>query len=271
MAEHAYQAERWTTFVTRVLAPNPGPMTLDGTNSCVVRSPGSARTVVVDPGPSDAAHLRRIRELGDPELILLTHHHLDHTESAAEFSRETGAPVRAFDESLCIDGPPLRDGDIVEAAGVALRVVATPGHTADSVSFHLPNDTASDAAGDLGHGSVLTGDTILGRGTTVILPPEGSLADYFETLDVLEGIGPALVLPAHGPQLPDLSAVVRRYRAHRGQRLGEVRAAIERLRAADHEVTVSAVTDVVYADVPANVRFAAEATVTAQLAYLSTE
>ena len=262
-----YEAVPWSRLVTRVLAPNPGPMTLDGTNSLVARDPGSPRTIVVDPGPADAAHLGRIRELGDPELILLTHHHLDHTEAAAEFAAATGAPVRAFDEGLCIGAPPLRDGELIEAAGVSLRVLATPGHTADSVSFHLPDDAALDGA-DAGHGSVLTGDTILGRGTTVILPPEGSLADYFSTLDALEAIGPALVLPAHGPRLPDLTAIVAEYRGHRRTRLGEVAAAIERMRATGQEVTVAAVTDAVYADVPANVRFAAEATVRAQLDYL---
>ncbi len=268
MTERAQETSRWTGLVTRVLAPNPGPMTLDGTNTYVIRAPGSSRTVVVDPGPADAAHLGRVRDLGEPELILLTHHHLDHTAAAEEFSRATGAPVRAVDEALCIDALPLEDGEVVEAGGVRLRVVATPGHTADSVSFHLPDDTAL-GGDDAGCGSVLTGDTILGRGTTVILPPEGSLADYFATLDRLETIGPALVLPAHGPQLPDLTAIVVEYRAHRRRRLHEIGAAIERLRAAGEEATVSAVADIVYADVPANVRFAAEATVAAQLEYLA--
>lgn len=270
MAGETFDAVAWTTLATRVLAPNPGPMTLDGTNTYVLRAPGSSQTVVVDPGPSDAAHLRRILALGDPELILLTHHHLDHTESAVEFARETGAPVRAHDLALCVDAAPLRDEEMIEAAGVTLRVVVTPGHTADSVSFHLPDDTPQKGT-DSGHGSMLTGDTILGRGTTVILPPEGSLADYFVTLDRLEGFGPTLVLPAHGPMRDDLTAIVAEYRDHRQMRLREVKAAIEHLRAADppHEVTVAAVTDIVYADVPANVRFAAEATVQAQLAYLA--
>ncbi|MDL5351845.1 MBL fold metallo-hydrolase [Microbacterium sp. zg-YB36] len=263
-------AERWTILVSRVLAPNAGPMTLDGTNSFVIRAPGSGSIVVVDPGPDDAAHLDALRGAGEVELILLTHHHRDHTEAAPRFAELSGAPVRALDERLCIGAPPLDDGEQLHAAGIRIDVVATPGHTADSVSLHLPDDAARDAA-DTPGGTMLTGDTILGRGTTIIAAPDGSLADYLDSLTRLRGYGAIPVLPAHGPQLPDLAAICRTYAAHRRTRLDEVRAALGTLdRApAPDAALVAEVTDIVYGHIDPAVRFAAEASVRAQLTYLS--
>ena len=136
----------------------------------------------------------------------------------------TGAPVRAADPTCCIGGDPLRDGETVFAAGLEIGVLATPGHTADSVCFLLPSD-----APDRPHGSVLTGDTILGRGTTVIAPPDGSLRDYLGSLRVLAALGHAYVLPAHGPQRLDLEAVAAEYLAHREQRLDQIRDALVHL------------------------------------------
>jgi glyoxylase-like metal-dependent hydrolase (beta-lactamase superfamily II) len=239
------------------LAPNPGPMSLDGTNSYVVAAPDSESVVVVDPGPLDAGHLRGLAGAGRVELVVLTHHHPDHTEGAEEFHRMTGAPIRALDAALCLGAAPLEDGERLEAAGVRLDVLATPGHTADSICLRLPDDG--------GHGAVLTGDTILGRGTTVIAFPDGRLGDYLATLRRLEGLGPATVLPAHGPVLPDLGAISRAYLAHREDRLAQVRAALAELGG---DASVAAVTDAVYTDIDASVRRAAENSVAAQLDYL---
>lgn len=227
-------------------------MSLEGTNSYVISG-----AVVVDPGPLDATHLGELAASGRVELVLLTHHHSDHTEGAEELHRLTGAPVRALDASLCFEAPPLSGGEVIEAAGVRIEVLATPGHTADSVSLLLPDD------GD--HGSVLTGDTILGRGTTIIAYPDGRLGDYLASLQRLEALGSKTVLPAHGPVLPDLGEIARAYAAHRQERLAQIRAALERLGA---EAPVGAVTDLVYADVDTSVRRAAEASVAAQLDYL---
>ncbi|WP_246036601.1 MBL fold metallo-hydrolase [Sinomonas susongensis] len=264
------QPTRWvqSSELTRYrLAPNPGPMSLEGTNSYVISGGSSGQgatadggrpgVVVVDPGPLDATHLQELAAAGRVELVLITHHHSDHTEGAEEFHRITGAPVRALDRSLCFEAPQLADGEVIEAAGVRIEVLATPGHTADSVSLLLPDD------GD--HGSVLTGDTILGRGTTVIAYPDGRLGDYLGSLHRLETLGPKTVLPAHGPVLPDLGEIVRAYAAHREERLAQIRAALERLGA---EAPVGAVTDLVYADVDTSVRTAAETSVAAQLDYL---
>lgn len=258
MAEHP--GVRTSALTRSILAPNPGPMTLDGTNSYVIGT--GERTVVVDPGPLDEGHLQALTAR-PIELVLITHHHHDHTEASAEFARRTGAAVRAWDPAFCIDGEPLRDGEEITAAGVRIRVVHTPGHTPDSVSFHLPDDGEA--------GAVLTGDTILGRGTTVIIPPDGGVGDFLASLDRLEAFGPAQVLPAHGPVLPALDAVCRQYREHRLERLEEIRRALAQAgrAASDDAETITAVTDAVYGDVPENVRFAAEKSVRAQLIHLA--
>lgn len=232
-------------------------MSLAGTNSYLISAPGAEGRVAVDPGPLDEPHLQALAGDGPVELILITHRHADHTAAAARFSELTGAPVRAADPAHCHGAAPLLDGETIWAAGTEIRVLATPGHTGDSLCFHLPKDGT--------HGSVLTGDTILGSGTTVLDYPDGTLRDYLESLDRLERLGPATVLPAHGPVLPALDTVARAYRGHRQGRLDQVRAALVALGA---EATVAAVTDAVYADVDPSVRRAAELSVAAQLDYL---
>ncbi|OFI39681.1 Zn-dependent hydrolase [Arthrobacter sp. SW1] len=239
------------------LAPNPGPMSLDGTNSYVISAPEAGSTVVVDPGPLDEGHLAVLAAAGPVELVLITHRHPDHTEAAARFHELTGAPVRAADPAHCHGGEPLRGGEILTAAGVEIRVLATPGHTSDSVCFHLP--------GDGPHGSVLSGDTILGRGTTVLDYPDGRLGDYLTSLDLLESLGAATLLPAHGPVLPATDIICREYRAHRLMRLEQIRSALAEL---GPDAGVAAVTDAVYPDVDPSVRRAAENSVAAQLDYL---
>jgi glyoxylase-like metal-dependent hydrolase (beta-lactamase superfamily II) len=260
MAEASAGGDTVTRFATLVRAPNPGPMTLDGTNSYVLRAPGSAGVIVVDPGPSDAGHLRRLAEAGRVELVLLTHHHPDHSEALAEFANLADAPARAIDPAFCIDAEPLADSERIEAAGLALHVIATPGHTADSVCFVLPDDGE--------HGSVLTGDTVLGRGTTIIADPDGALGPYLHSLGrlrALGAIGGVTVLPGHGPVLGDLAAICDAYLAHRTERLDQIRAALGELGS---DASTEAVTDLVYADTDASVRSAAEASVRAQLRYL---
>lgn len=248
-----------------LLAPNPGPMTLDGTNSYLLSGNGGDSVVVVDPGPLDDDHLAALAGAGPVELILITHRHHDHTEGAAALAAATGAVVRAADPAFCLGAAPLRDGETLTAADLTIEVLATPGHTADSVCFLLPPEPGAPPGGPR---PVLTGDTILGRGTTVLAPPDGSLRDYLGTLRILAALGPGPVLPAHGPQLPDLEAVALEYLAHREQRLDQIRAALVRLGQDAHEAQVATVTDVVYHDIDPSVRRAAESSVAAQLHYL---
>ncbi|GAC1487988.1 MAG: MBL fold metallo-hydrolase [Pseudarthrobacter sp.] len=249
--------QRSSALTQFILAPNPGPMSLEGTNSYVITASGADASVVVDPGPADEGHLQRLAGAGRVDLILVTHRHADHTAGSARLHELTGAPVRAADPRHCHGGAPLRDDETIRAAGVSVQVLATPGHTSDSVCFHLPDDGA--------HGSMLTGDTILGRGTTMLDYPDGALGDYLASLDRLAALGPATVLPAHGPVLPSLAEITNAYRGHRRERLGQIREALDRL---GRDASVAAVTDLVYAAVAPSVRRAAEMSVAAQLDYL---
>jgi len=242
-----------TPYASVLLARNPSPMTLDGTNTWLLRQPGSESCLVVDPGPDDPGHLRAVAEAaGEVTEILLTHGHVDHSAGAAPLRALTRAPVRALDPAQRLGGEGLSEGDVVAAAGVELRVLATPGHSADSLCF---------AIGD----AVLTGDTVLGRGTTVVAHPDGRLADYLDSLRRLHDLGTRAVLPGHGPELPDLAAITTAYLAHREERLEQVRAALDQL---GPDAEAMDVVRVVYADVDPVLWPAAELSVRAQLEYL---
>lgn len=246
---------RVTDEASVVLAPNPGPMTLEGTNTWVLRAPGARGCVVVDPGPLHEGHLALVAEQGPVEVVLLTHGHLDHSEGARRLAALTGAPVRALDPAHRLGDEGLGEGDVVAAAGLELRVLATPGHTGDSLSFVL-------GAGG-GDGAVLTGDTVLGRGTTVVAHPDGVLADYLASLRRLRELGDVTVLPGHGPELASAGVAAEQYLAHREARLEQVRAALEAgARTPDDVVAV------VYADVDRALWTAARLSVQAQIAYL---
>ncbi|OZM82815.1 MBL fold metallo-hydrolase [Pseudonocardia sp. MH-G8] len=259
MTRPAYGVLRPVTPLAAVLlAENPSPMTLDGTNTWVLRAPGTRSCVVVDPGEEDEGHLQRVAAHGPVALVLLTHRHPDHAGGARRFAELTGAPVRALDPSLVLGSEALTDGDVVAESGVQLRVVATPGHTSDSLSFLLTGPDADPV--------VLTGDTILGRGTTVIAHPDGALGPYLDSLHRLADLAPGTaVLPGHGPELPDAPAVARAYLAHRAERLEQVRAALARL---GPEASPRQVVETVYADVDRAVWPAAELSVRAQLEHL---
>jgi len=234
-----------------LLAPNPGPMTLDGTNTWLLRDPASESAIVVDPGPLIENHLQAVAAHGPVAVILLTHGHYDHSEGAARLAELTGAPVRALDPRHRLGDEGLTDGDVVAAAGLEVRVAHTPGHSSDSLSFVLPD-------------AVLTGDTILGRGTTVVAHPDGVLADYLASLQRLRDLGHVAVLPGHGPELPDAQAAAQHYLDHREQRLEQVRAAV-----AAGAGTPRQVVEAVYADVDRVLWPAAEMSVRAQLDYLA--
>jgi glyoxylase-like metal-dependent hydrolase (beta-lactamase superfamily II) len=248
-------ARRVTPTASVVLAPNPGPMTLEGTNTWILRAPDAAACVVVDPGPEHAEHLATVAACGPVATILLTHGHYDHSEGAAHLAELTGAPVRALDPAYRLGDEGLTDGDVVAAAGLEIRVAATPGHSADSLSFLLDGPADERA--------VLTGDTILGRGTTVVAHPDGVLADYLQSLRRLREVGDAMVLPGHGPELPSAGVVAEQYLEHREQRLEQVRAAV-----ANGATTADEVVEVVYADVDRVLWPAARLSVLAQLEYL---
>lgn len=243
-----------------VLAPNPSPLTLEGTNTWLLAEPGGSHAAVVDPGPEDTGHLRRVvahaaaRDLRVGQ-ILLTHGHPDHSEGARRLAEMTGAPVRALLPGYREGGGRLGEGEVVELDGLELRVLATPGHSGDSLCFFLPGD-----------GALLTGDTVLGRGTAVIAH-DGRLRDYLYSLDRLrafvDSLGVRTLLPGHGPVLDDPASALDHYIAHRKQRLDQVRSA---LRAGDR--SPSEIVRRVYSDQDPSLWPAAELSVRAQLDYL---
>ncbi|MFF1476642.1 MBL fold metallo-hydrolase [Streptomyces sp. NPDC058301] len=251
-----------TTRTVNVLAPNPSAMTLDGTNTWIVAEPDSDLAVVIDPGPLDDAHLRNViataEQMGKRvALTLLTHGHPDHAEGAARFAELTRTHVRALDPALRLGDEGLGTGDVITTGGLEMWVVPTPGHTADSLCFHLPAD-----------GAVLTGDTVLGRGTTVVAHPDGRLGDYLDSLRRLRSLtvddGVRTVLPGHGPVLDDAQGAIEFYLAHRAHRLAQVETAVE-----NGLTTAADVVARVYADVDRSLWPAAELSVRAQLEYLS--
>jgi glyoxylase-like metal-dependent hydrolase (beta-lactamase superfamily II) len=249
-----------TERVQCLLAPNPSLMTLDGTNTWLVAEPGSAAVVVIDPGPDDESHVERIHavvaERGQRVAdIVLTHRHVDHSAGAPRLAELTGAAVRAVDPSHRLGSEGLVAGDVLDSSGCELRVIATPGHTDDSVCLQVPADNV-----------VLTGDTVLGRGTAVIAD-DGSLGDYLDSLRRLRALaeetGLSALLPGHGPLLADPAGALDFYLTHRAERLDEVRAAI-----AAGDRSAAEIVPRVYAAVdPALWQFA-QSSVRAQLRYL---
>ncbi len=264
MSAPTWSGGRLTGWGRCILAPNPGPMTLDGTNTYLLGRPG-AEVYVVDPGPAHAGHLRAVQEAATGEgsrvlAVLLTHAHADHSEGAAELARALGVPVRALDPRHRL-GPELGlpAGLELRAEGLRIQVVPTPGHTADSVSFLVH--------GPSGPPVLLTGDTVLGRGTSVVAAPEGRLGAYLDSLQRLARASQAervaAIWPGHGPVRTDPGALLEHYLAHRQDRLAQVRAAV-----ADGARTPAEVVDVVYAGLDPDLRPAAELSARAQLEHL---
>lgn len=248
---------RVTDRAAFVLADNPGIMTLDGTNSWILREPGASQSVVVDPGPLDEQHLQAVlTAAGHVGLILVTHRHFDHTEGVARFAQLSGAPARAADAQYCVDADVLVDGEQIVVDGLTIDVLATPGHTADSTCFRLVDEN-----------TLLSGDTILGRGSTVVAHPDGVLGPYLDSLALIgelaeEGLVER-ILPGHGPVITDPGAVVNGYLDHRAERLDQVLAAVE-----GGATTAREVVELVYQDVDQALWPAAELSVAAQLDYL---
>jgi glyoxylase-like metal-dependent hydrolase (beta-lactamase superfamily II) len=231
--------------IVRVLAPNPGLMTLDGTNTYICTAPSG--TCVVDPGPAGDGHHERVLEVldgGEVGAVVLTHMHGDHSAGAWTLAETLGCAVLRQLDGTLVEEQQLPGG---------LTVVATPGHTGDSVCL------VSQA------GPVLTGDTILGRGTAVVAHPDGVLGPYLASLERLQAFRGREVLPGHGPTLHDVAAVAEAYLGHRRIRLEAVRSALAAGVPADPEDVVP----VVYAEVDRALWPAAALSVAAQLAYLA--
>jgi glyoxylase-like metal-dependent hydrolase (beta-lactamase superfamily II) len=248
-------------LVTRVLAPNPSSMTLDGTNTYVLGAPGSGQAEVVDPGPDDAAHLAAVEAaLGARDArcvaVLVTHHHGDHAEAALPWGERFQAPVAAaLPEVAGPRGRVLVPGERLGFAGTTIGVVPTPGHTADHLAFRLES------------GAVLVGDHVLGRGTSVVTYPEGDVLAYLESLRRVHDLGPSALYCGHGPELTeDPVGVLDYYLAHRAFREQQILAGL-----AAGPRTVEELVAVIYADYPREVWPAAAQSTRATLAKLRAE
>jgi glyoxylase-like metal-dependent hydrolase (beta-lactamase superfamily II) len=234
----------------RVLAPNPSVYTLEGTNTWIL---GDGPTIVIDPGPDAAAHHEEVLSAaGNISAVLVTHDHEDHAAGAVVFGSRAGAEVFAWR----LEGASrLTDGQRFSAPGTELIAVHTPGHSADHVAFFEPGERV-----------LLTGDAVLGRGTSFIDPPDGDLVRYLASLHRMQELGPRTILPGHGPLRTDAAALLRSYVEHRAAREAEVIAGLE---AGDR--TVAQLVARIYADQPVDVLPLAARTVTAHLRKLESE
>lgn len=231
----------------------------------MIRAEGDPRSIVVDPGPADEGHLNVLHaNAGEVAVILLTHRHYDHADGAHRFRQLTGAPVRALSPAECIGGEALEDGETVALDGVTprLEIVATPGHTADSGCFFVWSGEPQESTLE----GILTGDTIAGRHTTMISETDGDLGRYLETLEMLEKRGKNVaLLPGHGPDHPDVSALARKYIDRRQYRLDQIRTVW-----AEHgkDIELRRMIDLMYDDVDPVLRDAAEQSTRVALRYL---
>jgi glyoxylase-like metal-dependent hydrolase (beta-lactamase superfamily II) len=222
--------------ILRVVAPNPGPMTLGGTNTYLY---GSEPCVVIDPGPDDAGHIEAVRsaaeQRGGADLVLLTHSHGDHADGA---------------DRLGVDVVLPHEGE--EHGG--LSVLATPGHAADHVCL-LTAD-----------GVCFSGDLVLGEGSSFVPPDGGSLASYMDSLRLLQAEPIELICPGHGPWVTDPVAKLAEYVEHREMRERRLLAALERGERSKRALLADA-----WSDVPEPMRPAAALVMEAHLQKLEAE
>lgn len=256
----APQPERLSPLVQRLRAPNPGPMTLTGTNSYIVGQ--GPDYIVIDPGPDIDSHVQSLagavrRAGGVIKLILVTHSHPDHYPGALDLSRLVGAPIAAYTGAAFPHPINLEDGQSVAAGGATLTAIFTPGHAADHLCFFLAEEKA-----------LFTGDNILGTGTTVVAPPKGDMADYLASLRLLDTgwSHAAVIYGGHGPEIKNPAAKIKEYLAHRLARQQQLMTAL-----AAGESTIAQLVERIYQDVDRRLWPAAARQVLAYLLMLEQE
>jgi glyoxylase-like metal-dependent hydrolase (beta-lactamase superfamily II) len=237
------EVARLATNLLRIVAPNPSPLTGPGTNTYVVGV--RPAFLVIDPGPDDPEHLARIEAATDGRIaqVLCTHSHPDHSPAAAALARRTGATVHGrpapaddYQDASYAPHATIEDGDVFEVTGATVRAVHTPGHASNHVCFLLEPE-----------GWLFTGDHLMSGSTVVILPPDGSMRLYLESLRRLRAMPLDALLPGHGATMPGAHDEIDRVIAHRLQREGKV---IEALRRQGPATTLADLVPEVYADTP---------------------
>lgn len=238
--------------IRAILAPNPGPFTLTGTQTYLI-----GETTILDPGPLIDSHVQALRAaMPNLRTILITHRHGDHAPAAVPLKEATGAeiiaPRNVLDDSL-VDRR-VHGGESLTLEGTRIDVIATPGHTNEHVCF-LTSD-----------GDLFSGDTILGTGTTAIFPPDGHMGDYLRSLETLRSHNPRRIYPAHGPVREDAMALIDEYVAHRLERERQVLEAV-----ASGATTTAEMRALIYPDLDERLHGAAEIQIKAHLIKLREE
>jgi glyoxylase-like metal-dependent hydrolase (beta-lactamase superfamily II) len=220
-------------LIRRLLAPNPSAFTERGTQTYLV---GERDVAVIDPGPALPEHIDAIvAAIGDRPVraIVCTHTHRDHSPAAGPLAERTGAPIigcapllindqgpRAdapFDQSYKPDRV-LRNGDTISGDGWTIEAIFTPGHTSNHLCYAVPEAQA-----------LFTGDHVMGWSTTVVAPPDGDMADYMASLELLMAReGDEIYYPAHGQPIEKPRRFVRGLAGHRKQREGQIIRLLER-------------------------------------------
>ena len=257
------EIQQLTPLVRRMIAPNPGPFTFTGTCAYVV---GRGRVAVIDPGPNDSEHVARLLEAVSGEeiaFIMATHTHRDHSPAAAALRAATGAPiVGCAPVGLAPDAPGSRshdldyapdkilaDGEAISGPGYTLRAVATPGHASNHLAFALEEERA-----------LFSGDHVMAWSTTMVAPPDGNMAAYMRSLEVLRARDDAVYWPGHGGPVREPRRFVRALASHRRHRELLILASLK-----NGDRTVEAMVDRLYVGLDPRLRGGAARSVLAHL------
>ena len=258
-----------TANVRRLVCPNPSAFTFHGTGTYVI---GHGQVIVVDPGPDMPEHIDTLlNELGDERVaaIAVTHTHRDHSPGAARLQQRTGAKTYGFGKhgegryqheaeveagaDLAFDPDVrLRSGDSLPFGDSQLTAVHTPGHCHNHLCFAVGTE-----------GTLLTGDHVMGWSTSVISPPDGNMSDYLASLELLLMRNDTLLVPAHGPPIPDPKPYVKSLINHRHEREVEIRSCLQQ-----GKLRITDMVDCMYRDVPAFLHPAAARSVLAHMLHM---